>query len=111
MAWVGKPKPAPPASNDHLRRIGPTGFGDGEVASAGVACVCLAACFSWLLAGLSRWPLSMHEMGGASASQCHDDDDERGARDGDLFAGARGSAWSGPPANDRVGGCPQTAMF
>ena len=59
----------------------------------------LAACFPWLVAGLSRWPLSMREGRGIS-DQRHDDDDERGARDSDLFAGARGSGQG--PAIGRV---------
>lgn len=101
VAWMGKP--APPASNNHLRRISPTGFGDCE--SRGMWS--LAACFPWF-AGLSRWPLSMREGRGIS-DQCHDDDDERGAGDSDLFAGARGFGQG--PAIDRVCVAHNPAMF
>lgn len=47
---------------------------------------CLAACFLWSLAGLSRWPLQCAK----GESQCH----ERGAHDSDLRGGTGLAGWS-----------------
>lgn len=83
VAWVGKP--APPASNNHLRRIGPMEFGDDESRRMWT----LEGVFSLVALRVSRDGLSQCAKR-RGICQCHDDDDERGARDSDLFAGARG---------------------
>lgn len=110
--WVGKP--APPASNNHLRRIGRRGF-LAMVSRVGgrrmCVLVCLAACFPWLLCGSVEMASLNAQRGGASASQCHDDDDERGARDSDLFSRGRGALCLVGPGQRPCVCCPQTAMF
>lgn len=54
-----------------------------------VSCGHLAACFPWFALRVCRDGLSQCAKG-RGICQCHDDYDERGARDSDLFAGARG---------------------
>lgn len=88
--WLGWARPR----QQRLIIISGTGRHGGLAMVRRVACGCLAACFPWSLAGLSRWPLLNARRGGAT-HQCHDDDDERGARDSDLLSRGRG-AWSGP---------------
>lgn len=77
----------------------------------------------WMLGGVfslvacgSVEMASLNARRGGASHQCHDDDDERGARDSDLLSRGRG-AWSGP-AGHRPCVCvcvwcgrPQAAMF